>query len=72
MDVSVSNGELQREVIELYGERYPDMSLNDWRHIIEVYTPMVRDASEPKAKEVPLHPDPLGMAAEPSIEHEDE
>ena len=72
MDVSVSDGELQREVIELYGERYPDMSLNDWRHIIEAYTPMVRDASNPKAKEVSLHPDQLGMAAEPSVEHEDE
>ena len=54
------------------GERYPDMSLNDWRHIIGAYTPMVRDASNPKAKEVSLHPDQLGMAAEPSVEHEDE
>ena len=45
---------LQCEVTELYGERYPDMTLNDWRHIIEAYTSMVREAAKPKAKEIPL------------------
>lgn len=57
MDANTSNGELQREVIELYGERYPDMTLNDWRHIIEAYTPMVREAAQSNAKEIPLHYD---------------
>jgi len=55
---------LQREVIELYGERYPDMTLNDWRHIVEAYTPMVREASRPKAQEVTMQPEQLPMAAE--------
>ena len=54
MDAEVSDMELQREVTELYGERYPGMTLNDWRHIIEAYTSMVREAARPKAKEIPL------------------
>jgi type I restriction enzyme R subunit len=64
MDVSISDGELQREVIELYGERYPNMLLNDWRHIIEAYTPMVREAVLSKAKEVSIQTEQLSMAAE--------
>ena len=64
MDVSISDGELQREVIEAYGERYPDMSLNDWRHIIEAYTPMVRETAQSMAKEVSMRPEQLSMAAE--------
>jgi len=54
MDAEVSDMALQREVTELYGERYPDMTLNDWRHIIEVYTSMIREAAKPKATEIPL------------------
>lgn len=65
MDVSVSDAALQREVLEYYGERYPDMTLNDWRHIIEDYTPMVRGASQRKAKEIELR---LKMAASPENE----
>ena len=65
MDVSISDGELQREVIELYGERYPNMLLNDWRHIIEAYTPMVREAVLSKAKEVSIQSEQLRMVAEP-------
>ena len=67
MDAEISDADLQREVIELYGERYSDMSLNDWRHIIEVYTPMVREAAQTKAKEISMQPEQLGMAAEPEI-----
>ena len=67
MDADISDGELQREVIELYGERYPEMSLNDWRHIIEEYTPMVRETVQSKAKEVSMQSEQLSMAAE-SIE----
>ena len=51
MDGTVSNGELQRDVMARYGERYSDMSPNDWRHIIEDYTSKVREATQPKAKE---------------------
>ena len=72
MDADITDADLQREVIELYGERYPDMSLNDWRHIIEAYTPMVREASQSVAKEVSMMPEQLGMAAEPSGEFNDD
>ena len=72
MDADISDVNLQREVIELYGERYPDMTLNDWRHIIEDYTPIVRETTQPKTKEMPMRSKKLGMAAEPSIGNEDE
>ena len=67
MDADISDAALQREVIELYGDQYPDMTVNDWRHIIEAYTPMVREASRPKAKEVSMEPERLPMAAEEDI-----
>ena len=54
MDADISDGELQREVIETYGGRYAGMSLNDWRHIIEDYTSLVRDAVNPKAKDISM------------------
>ena len=64
MDANISDGQLQREVIEKYGHRYPDMSLNDWRHIIEGYTPMIRKATVSSVvKEITLQYD---MAAEPN------
>ena len=53
LDDTTSDLQLQREVIELFGERYPDMKQNDWCHIIEDYTPMIRNAN--KAREIPLH-----------------
>ncbi len=59
-----TNAELQKEVLEEYGMRYPDMTINEWRHIIEDYTPMVKDAIKSKdeaAKTIPLSFD---MAAE--------
>jgi type I restriction enzyme R subunit len=64
MNADTSDYELQREVIELFGDRYTDMTLNDWRHIIEAYTPMVRDASRPKAKVVLMQPEQMPMAAD--------
>ena len=72
MNASISDGELQREVIELYGERYSDMSLNDWRHIIENYTLMVRGTVQSKAKEISMKPKQLGMAAESSVKRDNE
>lgn len=66
IDNEVSDMELQSEVIEKYGNRYGGMSQNDWRHVIEDYTPMVRDASRSYAKETSMQPDKLGMAAEES------
>ena len=68
MDAGISNGELQREVIELYGVKYPNMTLNDWRHVIEDYTHMVREASRPIAQELSMEPRQYGMAADEIIE----
>ena len=68
MNAETTDYELQREVMEAFGERYPDMSLNDWRHIIEDYTPMIRNAN--KAREIPLQPRHLDMAAEEGIRQE--
>ncbi|MBR6191155.1 MAG: DUF3387 domain-containing protein, partial [Prevotella sp.] len=62
MNTAIDDMELQREVMDDYGERYPDMSPKDWRHIIEAYTSMVREASKPKAKEIYMQQ--YGMAAE--------
>ena len=63
MDATISDDNLRREAIELYGERYPDMSPNEWRHVVEAYTPMVREAAKPKDKEISMQQ--YGMAAEP-------
>lgn len=63
MDATISDDNLRREAIELYGERYPDMSPNDWRHVVESYTPMVREAANPKALNISMQQ--YGMAAEP-------
>ena len=68
MNAETTDYELQREAMEAFGERYPDMSLNDWRHIIEDYTPMIRNAN--KAREIPLQPRHLDMAAEGGIRQE--
>ena len=54
MNSDITDLGIQREVLEHYGERYPEMKLNDWRHIIEDYTPMVREAMNGKAKELIL------------------
>ena len=54
MDVATTDAVLQREVMETYGERYPNMEPNDWRHVIEAYTPMVREAAKPKAKKISM------------------
>ncbi|MBR3480943.1 MAG: type I restriction endonuclease subunit R [Prevotella sp.] len=64
MDATISDGELQREAIEVFGEKYADMTLNDWRHIIEAYTPMVREATKPIAREISMKPKQYDMAAE--------
>ena len=62
MDGDISDMQIQRMVIERFGSKYAGMSLNDWRHIIESYTSMVREALNSKAKEVVLQ---LKKAAEP-------
>ena len=67
MNKKISDLTIQREVIEKFGDRYPYMELNDWRHIIEEYTPMIRENIkdidlEENAKEIPLN---YPKAAEP-------
>ena len=68
MDADTDDMQLQREVTELFSERYPDMTLNDWRHIIEAYTPMVRNASKSYAKEISIRQ--YDMAAESDNDEE--
>lgn len=67
MDNSISTMQIQEEVIGQFGDEYPDMSLNDWRHIIEAYTPMIREANQRKAREIVLN---LKKAASPENEEE--
>lgn len=66
LDNSVSDGELQVEVQMKFGERYPGMSSNDWRHIVEAYTPMIREAASHKAQEISIRQ--YGMAADSGTE----
>ncbi len=67
MDNDVSDMQIQKEVIDHFGDDYPGMSLNDWRHIIEDYTSIVRNANQRKAKEIYLD---LKLAASPENEEE--
>lgn len=66
MDREMSDLSIQEEVIKKFGERYGGMTVNDWRHIIEEYTPMIRanvkdPVSEEKARTIPMS---YPMAAE--------
>jgi hypothetical protein len=54
MDSTIPDYDLQREIMEKFGVRYPAMRPNDWRHVIEAYTPMVREATRPKAQELSM------------------
>ena len=67
MNNDISDMEIQKEVIDHFGDEYPGMSLNDWRHIIEDYTSIVRIANQRKAKEIYLD---LKLAASPENEEE--
>jgi hypothetical protein len=61
----ISNGDLQVEVMKEYGERYPGMSVLDWRRIIMAYTPMVREAvKRPSGKIIEMQQHLYGMAAD--------
>ena len=43
MDRNTSDMQIQKVLIERFGEKYPGMKLNDWRHIIEQYTSILRN-----------------------------
>ncbi len=71
MNADTSDYELQREVMEVYGERYPDMRIIDWQHVIADYTPLVREtAKQPSAKVVEMQQRQYGMAAEDEGKYE--
>jgi len=71
MNADTSDYELQREVMEVYGERYPDMRIIDWQRVIADYTPMVREAAKkPSAKVVEMQQRQYGMAAEDEGKYE--
>ena len=55
MDAGITDLQIQREIISKFGEKYGGMKPNDWRHIIEAYTPMVRDAAKRKIMEVTMN-----------------
>ncbi len=60
-----SDADLQREAMERFGERYPAMTLLDWKRAIEAYTPMVREAAgQPAAKAAEMGRRKLDVAAE--------
>ena len=44
LNVETNELELEQEVKEQYGFRYPGMSDNDWRHTINAYTPMIKQS----------------------------
>ena len=46
--------------------------MDAWRHISEAYTPVIRDTILSKAKEVSIQSEQLSMAAESSINHDEE
>lgn len=65
MDANTSNDDLQKEVIEEYGTRYPDMNILDWYRIIAEYTPLVRESiKNPSANVVDMEQQQYNMAAE--------
>ena len=63
------DSELQREAMEEFGERYPDMKIMDWKRIIEAYTPLVRNAAkQPAAKVLEMQQRQYSTAAEGEID----
>ena len=73
MAPDTSDYELQREVMEVYGERYPDMRIIDWQHVIADDTSMVREAAkQPSATIIDMQQRQYGMAAEPESNYNSE
>ena len=69
MDCEMSDLSIQEEVINKFGEKYGGMKLNDWRHIIEAYTSMIRPnlkdpIPEEKARTIQMQ---FPMAAEEDV-----
>ena len=68
MDKEISNYELQREIMELFGERYGGMKPRDWERIINEYTQKARNNKsvneDTPAMDIPLD---FSKAAEPLL-----
>ena len=66
MDKEISNYELQREIMELFGERYGGMKPRDWERIINEYTQKARNNKsvneDTPSMDIPLD---FSKAAEP-------
>jgi type I restriction enzyme R subunit len=69
MNENLSDGEIQVEAMKQFGEKYPTMDPNDWRHLIDAYTPSVREAMDRNSKEIVLQ---LKNAASPEDEEDDD
>jgi len=67
MNKDFNDMEIQRDVLELYGDRYPEMKLKDWNHIINDYIPMVKEAISSKTEKIAEY---MSKAAEPISEDE--
>ena len=67
MNEKISTLSIQSEVIAQFGNNYPAMSPNDWRHIIEPYVRLVRDYEirTPDGKIFEVFPTGDLMASEP-------
>ena len=74
MDRNTSDMQIQKVLIERFGEKYPGMKLNDWRHIIEQYTSILRNKEirTPDGKIIEVFPMGDSMAAEPYKEPKEE
>lgn len=74
MDRNTSDMQIQKELLERFGEKYPGMKLNDWRHIIEQYTSILRNKEirTPDGKIIEVFPMSDSMAAEPYKEPKEE
>ena len=64
MNADTSDYDLQREVMAKFAQRYPDMKPADWRHIVENYTFMVRQASKSSPKIYTMDTSSFPKAAE--------
>jgi hypothetical protein len=59
MNKDFNDMEIQRNVLELYGDRYPEMKLKDWNHIINDYIPMVKEAISSKTEYMSKAAEPI-------------
>jgi len=64
MNGDISNDKLWHAVVEKFGEKYPDMSINDWRHVVDKYTDSIKEIAQRRAKEISINSKEIDKAAE--------